>query len=60
MEMRKVLDTGDENLRALMTQLDQKINLQELKSADKKPPEPARVERTKGTGEGERRSYRWP
>ena len=60
MEMRKVLDTGYENLRALMTQLDQKINLQELKSADKKPPEPARVERTKGTGEGERRSYRWP
>jgi len=60
-EMRKVLDTSDEHLKTLMTQLEQKINLQELKSApDKKPPEPTKVERMKGIGEGEGRAFRWP
>jgi hypothetical protein len=60
-EMRKVLDTSDQNLRTLMTQLEQKTDLQEFKSAtDKKPPEPAKVERMKGIGEGESRPYRWP
>jgi hypothetical protein len=61
-EMRKALDASDENLRNLMTQLEQRINLQELKSAtEKKPPEPAKVERMKGTDEGGGRAIsRWP
>jgi hypothetical protein len=60
-EMRKVLDTSDENLRTLMTQLEKTINLQELKfAADKKPSEPAKVETMKRTGEGGGRDYRWP
>jgi len=60
-EMRKVLDTSDENLRTLMTQLEKTINLQELKfGADKKPAEPAKVETMKRTGEGGGRDYRWP
>lgn len=59
-EMRKVLDTSDENLRALMTQLEEKINFQELKSTvNKKPSETAKVEKSKGI-EGEGRAYRWP
>ena len=60
-EMRKVLDTSDENLRTLMTQLEQQVNLRELKSAkDKKPPEPAKVERMKTTDEGGGRALKWP
>jgi hypothetical protein len=60
-EMRKVLDTSDENLRTLMTQLEKTINLQELKfGANKKPSEPAKVETMKRTGEGGGRDYRWP
>ncbi len=60
-EMRKALDTSDENVRTLMTQLEQQINLRELNSAvDKKPPEPAKVERMKTTDEGGRRAFRWP
>src|SRR5215469_8707986 len=59
-EMRKVLDTSDENLRTLMTQLEQQVNLRELKSAtDKKPPEPAKVERMKTADEVAGR-VRWP
>ena len=60
-EMRKVLDASDENLRTLMTQLEQRVNLQELKSAtDKKTPEPAKLERMKATDEGGGRTFRWP
>lgn len=60
-EMRKALDAGDENLRTLMAQLEQRTNLQELKSApDKKRPEPAKVERVKTTDEGVGRTSRWP
>jgi hypothetical protein len=60
-EMRKALDVGDENLRTLMTQLEQRTNLQELKSRpDKKPPELVKVERMKGIDEGGGRSSRWP
>jgi hypothetical protein len=41
--------------------LEQRINLQELKSAtDKKPPEPAKVERMKGADEGGDRAFKWP
>ena len=60
-EMRKALDAGDENLRTLMAQLEQRTNLQELKSApDKKRPEPAKVERVKTIDEGVGRTSRWP
>ena len=60
-EMRKVLDASDENLRTLMTQLEQRVNLHEVKSAtDKKNPEAAKVERMKGTDEGGGRGFRWP
>ena len=60
-EMRKVLDASDENLRTLMTQLEQRVNLQELKFAtDKKTPESAKLERMKATDEGGGRTFRWP
>jgi hypothetical protein len=60
-EMRKVLDASDENLRTLMTQLEQQVNLREPKSVtDKKPPEAAKVERTKAADEGGGRAFRWP
>jgi hypothetical protein len=60
-EMRKVLDAGDENLRTLMTQLEQRVNLHEVKSTtDKKSPEPAKVERMRGTDEGGGGGFRWP
>ncbi len=60
-EMRKFLDASDENLRAFMTQLEQRINLNEVKSAtDKKNPEPAKVERMRGIDEGGGRALRWP
>lgn len=61
MEMRRALDAGDENLRTLMTHLEQQVNLHEPKSAtDKKPPEPAKVERMKNIDEGGGRTSRWP
>jgi hypothetical protein len=60
-EMRKVLDASDENLRTLITQLEQRVNLHGVKSAtDKKNPEPAKVERMKATDEGGDRAFRWP
>ncbi len=44
-ELRAVLDAGDENLRTLMTQLEQALNLHMSKPVlDRKKPEPARVE----------------
>ena len=60
-ELRKILDTGQENLKTLMTQLEQRVNLHELKSTiDKKNPEPAKVERMKEVDEGGGRTFRWP
>ena len=60
-EMRKVLDASDENLRTLMTQLEQRVNLHEVNSGtEKKTPEPAKVERMRGTDQGEGRARRWP
>jgi exonuclease VII small subunit len=59
-EMRQVLNAHDEKLRTLMAELEQKVNLQDLKSAtDKKPPEPARVENLQATDESKGR-IRWP
>ena len=60
-ELRKVLDAGEENLRTLMTQLEQGVSIQRVKLApDKKNPEPAKGERMRGTDEGEGRALRWP
>jgi hypothetical protein len=60
-ELRKVLDTGEENLRTLMTQLEQGVSIQRVNLApDKKNPEPAKVERMRGTDEGGSRALRWP
>ena len=60
-EMRKLLDAGEENLRTLMTQLEQGVSIQRVKLApDKKNPEPAKVERMRGTDQGEGRARRWP
>jgi hypothetical protein len=53
-EVRKVLDSGEENLRTLMTQLEQVVSVHLVKPApDKKKPEPGKAEgirRTDGTG----------
>jgi hypothetical protein len=55
-EVRKVLDGGEENLRTLMTQLEQVVNVHVVKPApDKKKPEPGKVEGIRtdgGTGAG--------
>ena len=45
LDMRKVLDSGDENLRNLKTQLEQMLNTHLIKPiAEKKKLEPSRVE----------------
>jgi hypothetical protein len=60
-ELRKVLDAGEENLRTLMTQLEQGVSIQRVNLApDKKNPEPTKVERMRGTDQGEGRARRWP
>ena len=51
-ELRKVLDTGEENLQTLMTQLEQAVNVHGVKPApDRKKPEAAKVEAIRGTNE---------
>jgi hypothetical protein len=60
-EMRKVLDTGEENLRALMSQLEQGLGVQGDKSLpDKKTSSPAKLEKMTGTADSGRRPTRWP
>jgi hypothetical protein len=60
-EMRKVLDDGEENLRTLMTQLEQGVNVRGVMPApDKKESEPARIPRMSGTDGGAGRATRWP
>jgi hypothetical protein len=60
-EMRKVLDTGEENLRALMSQLEQGLGVQGDKSLpDKKISSPAKLEKMTGTADSGRRPTRWP
>jgi hypothetical protein len=66
-EMRKVLDAGDEKIRTLMNQLEQKMSVYNLKAfGDKKVPEPAKIERMRTTpelrpsAEGGSRTLRWP
>jgi hypothetical protein len=49
-ELRSVLDAGDENLRALMTQLEQALDLHTGKPVpEKKRPEPVKVESIKSS-----------
>jgi hypothetical protein len=51
-ELRKVLDAGDENLRTFMTELEQMVNVHVGKPVpDKKKPEPFRLSPIKGTDE---------
>jgi len=51
-ELRKILDAGDEDLRTLMTPLEQVIHLYVAKPApDKKKPELAKVEAIRGPEE---------
>ena len=51
-ELREVLDAGAKNLRTLVTQLEQAVNVYGVKPApDKKNPQPAKVEAITGTDE---------
>jgi flagellar biosynthesis chaperone FliJ len=51
-ELRSVLDAGDQNLRTLMTQLEQALDLHTTRpTLDKKKPEPVKVEAVKPNGE---------
>ena len=51
-DLRTVLDAGDENLRTLMTQLEQALNLHMSRPVlDRKKPEPVKVEAIKANGE---------
>jgi len=51
-ELRTVLDAGDENLRTLMTQLEQALNLHMARPVlDRKKPETVKVETVKTNGE---------
>jgi hypothetical protein len=51
-DLRAVLDTGDDNLRTLMAQLEQALNLHMAKPAlDRKKPEPVKVEGSKTNSE---------
>lgn len=54
--LREVLDAGEENLRTLMTQLEQGVNVHGVKPAlDKKNSQPAKVEAIRGTDESSSR-----
>ncbi len=49
-ELRRVLDAGEENLRTVMTQLEQAISVHVLNSAaESKKPEAAKMESMRGT-----------
>jgi len=52
-ELRSVLDAGDQNLRTLMTQLEQALDLHTTRPAldNKKKPEPVKAEPPKSNGE---------
>ena len=59
-ELRKDLDSGDEKLRTLMTQLEQMVKVHLVKpAADKKKPEPSKSGASTGTdgGPGGRRPF---
>ena len=51
-ELRSILDTGDEALKALMIQLEQALSVQlNGPAVEKKKPEPAKVEPIKASSE---------
>lgn len=52
-EVRKILDTGDETLRRMMSQIEESVNVQLRTQPEKRKPEVARVEpfrSVEGTG----------
>ena len=51
-EVRKVLDKGEEDLRALMNHLLQVLNSNVMVAPDKKKPEPTQLETTRGADKG--------
>jgi len=60
-ELRRVLDTGEENLQNLMMQLEQAVNVHGVKTAsDRKRPELAKVEAIRGTEESTAAVKRYP
>jgi hypothetical protein len=60
-ELRKILDTGQENLKTLMTQLEQAVNIHGVRSGlDRKKPEPTKVEAIRGTDESSGGVRRFP
>jgi len=60
-EMRKVLDTGEENLKSLMSQLEQAVSVHGVKAGvDRKKPEVAKVEAIRGTDESNAAAKRYP
>ena len=60
-ELRKILDTGQQNLQTLMTQLEQAVNIHGVSSGlDRKKPEPAKVEAIRGTDESSGGVRRFP
>ncbi|MGA7927889.1 MAG: hypothetical protein WCA20_18115 [Candidatus Sulfotelmatobacter sp.] len=60
-ELRKMLDAGEESLRTLMTQLEEAVHVQAVKAAaDRKKPEPAKVEAIRATNENTGSGVRLP
>jgi exonuclease VII small subunit len=60
-ELRKVLDTGEENLQNLMNQLEQAVSVHGVNPGlDRKKPEPANVEAIRGTDESSAAVKRYP
>jgi hypothetical protein len=60
-ELRKMLDAGEESLRTLMKQLEEAVNVQAVKAAaDRKKPEPAKVEAIRATNENTGSGVRLP
>lgn len=65
-ELRKVLDSGDDNLRALMNQLQQMAGVQIGDGqtfkliTDRKKPEPSKIENAQGSDEARLKLKRFP
>lgn len=60
-EMRRVLDTGEENLRTLMSQLEQGVTVQASKlGLEKKSAEQAKVETIRANDDSNARVKRFP
>ncbi|HEY6766206.1 MAG TPA: hypothetical protein VI386_15730 [Candidatus Sulfotelmatobacter sp.] len=60
-ELRKVLDTGEENLQNLMNQLEQAVSVHGVNPGPyRKKPEPSNVEAIRGTDESNAAVKRYP